>query len=353
MKKIGFLMLLLSFLAIFMYPDSLMQGAGDALALCAEKLIPALFPFFVLSGILTQSNASYMVAKWLSPVMRPLFRVSGAGALPLLLGIFGGYPVGIRTAAELYRRGEVSGEDYARLAGYCNNAGPLFILGTVGIGFFGNPTYGQILFLAHTLAAVCSGLLFRFYIPKKLPPLPQEALSPKKFRLSAVMEESLSSMLSVSGFVVLFGGALALLERLGFLAFLGRLFPAAPSALSCGLFELTAGLSRLSAGLPPKILLPIAGAILGWGGLCVHFQAVSLMEARAYFVPSYFAGKLLSSALTASFAYLFAHFLPDALPTGIAGIYPEILSPKELTLLLLVFLVSASFLFRFAATRKK
>ena len=73
--------LLLCLLALLLFPQDAAQSARAALALCAQTVIPSLFPFFVLSSLLIACGASALLSALLAPLMRPLFGLSGAGAL--------------------------------------------------------------------------------------------------------------------------------------------------------------------------------------------------------------------------------------------------------------------------------
>ena len=88
-----------------------MAGAFEGTMLCIRTLIPSLFPFFVLSAMLTSS-------------------LSG-GSL-LLAGVLGGYPVGAGNVARAYRNGQVSRSEAQRLVVLCNCAGPSFLFGVLG-----------------------------------------------------------------------------------------------------------------------------------------------------------------------------------------------------------------------------
>ena len=88
------------------------QAVRDGLALCTGSVIPALFPFLAVSGLLTALDAGA------SPALGPLARLLGcsrAGARAFLLGLTGSYPVGARTVAQLYRRGGISRREACRL----------------------------------------------------------------------------------------------------------------------------------------------------------------------------------------------------------------------------------------------
>ena len=99
--RLPLLAVLCCFSALLLLPEVSAQAAQDAMLLCAQTLIPSLFPFFVLSSLLIACGASELLSALLSLLMRPLFGLSGAGAAALALGLCGGYPVGARTAAEL------------------------------------------------------------------------------------------------------------------------------------------------------------------------------------------------------------------------------------------------------------
>ena len=101
------------------------QAVRDGLALCAQSVVPALFPFFVLSGLFISMGCAGVLA----PALGRLPGVSPAGASAFLLGAVGGYPVGARTVGQLRAAGLCGREEGECLLTCCNNAGPAFIFG--------------------------------------------------------------------------------------------------------------------------------------------------------------------------------------------------------------------------------
>ena len=83
---------------------------------------------------MVELGLSRCLGRLLHPIMAPLFRVNGSCAAALALGFVGGYPVGARTAIQLYQQGQCSKTEAQRLLAFCNNSGPAFILGAVGAG---------------------------------------------------------------------------------------------------------------------------------------------------------------------------------------------------------------------------
>ena len=124
--RLPLLAVLCCFSALLLLPEISAQAARDAMLLCAQTLIPSLFPFFVLSSLLIACGASELLSALLSPLMRPLFGLSGAGAAALALGIgVQNFPEGAAVALPLRQAGKKRGEAF--LAGVLSGAvEPLF-----------------------------------------------------------------------------------------------------------------------------------------------------------------------------------------------------------------------------------
>jgi hypothetical protein len=67
-----------------------LAGAREGVQMCLYTVIPALFPFFVLSDLLSSLGLADLLAGLLGGAAERLFRVSGAGAQAFFLGVTGG-----------------------------------------------------------------------------------------------------------------------------------------------------------------------------------------------------------------------------------------------------------------------
>lgn len=274
--------------------------AGEAvrrgLTLCVRSVVPALFPYFVVSGLFTSLGFAEGVGRRLAPVTEHLFGVSGAGASALFLGLLGGYPVGGRTAGQLYRAGRLEKDEAQRLLAFCNNAGPSFILGVVGLGCFQSLRAGVLLYVIHALSAVLVGVLQKKKgRPRRSAPRP---LSPPEKILPAFIrsvQDSAGAMVRICGFVVFALVVQALLAELT-----GITHPAA-----LGFIELTGGVVRLGSS-PSDFVW--AATLLGWGGLSVHGQTAAVLAGTGLRMDRYFLGKLLQAAVSAVLAYMTVRF---------------------------------------------
>jgi len=311
--------------ALVLYPEQSMEAGRQGLLLCANVIIPSLFPFFVLSSLVVELGMAQYLGLALERLMWPLFRVSGAGASALVLGLVGGYPVGAQTAVTLYKKGQCSKEDAQRLLAFCNNSGPAFILGVVGSGVFGRGTVGLLLYLSHIAACLCVGLLFRFCGKSdSRSTTPRSAAHFQTTRFSSALtfsiKNSFASVLNICAFVTFFSVVIRLLFLCGVMdaaaALLSPLFsscgldPALTQPLLAGLLELSSGVSSLSRITEPTGQIGMAAFLLGWAGLSVHCQVFSFLGDSGLSAGTYLMGKVLHGVFSALFATLLSRIFP-------------------------------------------
>lgn len=303
MKKhlsLGFTALL--FIALVCFSSQAAEGARRGLSLCGNTLAPSLFPFFVLSNLLSALGLPDLLGEKLEPLARRIFRVSGCGAQAFFLGISGGYPLGASVTADLRRNGQISRGEAQRLLAFCNNSGPAFILGAAG-GVFDSPKAGLLLYGTHVLAALCTGLLFRGNntSDEVVPRTPSE---PPSFAAAfpAAVTKALSSTISVCGYVVLFSSLLNLFV-------LPDVFPPLARAMLSGFLELGSGIAALRGFPPTPLHLACAAFLLGWGGVSVHLQTLGVIADTDITYARHLPGRAFCGIFAGIFTYLGALLL--------------------------------------------
>lgn len=309
-KTVLYILTLVLTAVMFLSPENSVLYSKQALLMCYEIIIPSLFPFFVCSGILVYSGFARSISKFFRPVMRPLFNVNENGAAAFVLGIISGYPLGAVTACQLYENAYLSKSEAERLLAFCNNSGPLFILGAVGAAIYKNAKIGMILYVSHIISAVLVGIVFRFYrrdsfsAPKSH--LNTENLPPAEI-FSKVLANSLNSILTVCGAIVFFFTASNLLTAL---------FPknAFFDAVFSSVLEFTGGIKKisgLSISLPARLVM--SSFSVGFAGLCVHMQVMAVTAKYGLSLKPYVLGKLLHGAISALFTLLILNLYPKTL----------------------------------------
>ena len=287
--------------ALLFFPDVSAAAAREGVTLCLQTVLPSLFPFFVLSSLLVQSDVPRLLSRAMAGVMYPLFGVSGAGASALILGLLGGYPVGARTVAELYGRGEIAREEAEHLLAFCNNSGPGFFLGVCGTAVFGSARAGMYLYLIHVGAALVTGVLLRrdLGLPRRKAVSRQRAPFDLAAALPAAVQGSFAAVGSVSAFVIFFMVLLRLLSLVPALAAL----PPLPRAALFGFVEMTNGVNALPATRTGFVL---CAAIMNWGGLSVQAQTRALLAGSALSARRCVIGKAVQALVGVPLALLAA-----------------------------------------------
>lgn len=265
-------------LAMVIFPDAALRGAGLGLDICLRAVVPSLLPFMLLSSIAVESGWGLKLGRIFSPVLRPLLGIDPAGSMCLITGLIGGYPCGARTVASAVDSGLMSKANGEKALAFSNNSGPLFIIGTAGANVYGSTRTGAMLYLCHCIGAVAAALIFgrgsrgRGAAPARVSPPGAGALFGKAAR------ESGAAIVSVCALIITFSAIVEAL-RLSRFPFL------------VGIIEVSRGVQEL--GRFGSAALPLSAAYLSWGGLSVHFQteAVAPGLSKRY----YYAGKIISS----------------------------------------------------------
>ena len=281
------------FAAFLLCPTACADGVREGLSLAAVQALPALFPFFVVSGLLVRCDTAR-----LSPLLaKPLARLYGLppeAAPALVLGLIGGYPVGAATACALLSEGVLSREAAERVNRFCNCASPGFCIGLVGLGVFGSAQAGAMLYGIHIVSALIVGL---FFARTPLSAVSQRIHNRNRTSFPSIfcasVQQAASTALTVTAFLTMFSILLRLLSPVFALLPYGNVLD--------GMIELTV------LTLPRRTRLALASFLLGFGGLAVQFQVRALAEAHDLPVRGLFAAKLLHGTLAAVLtAFLFS-----------------------------------------------
>lgn len=322
-------------LLMAVFPEAALHSSIRGLAIWWDVLFPSLFPFFVISEVLLGFGVVHLIGTLLDPLMKPLFRIPGSGGFVAAMGYVSGYPVGAKLTAKLWEQKMVSRDEGERLVAFTTSSDPIFLIGAVSIGFFHNPRIGLILALAHYGGGFIVGLLMRFHGQKNITPLNQPHDPAKGRRLKAAIhamheartkdgrdfgtllkqavQSSLQLIIVVGGLVVFFSVFLELWTRAGAIPALNHVvntllsLVGVPEQLSTalvgGLFEVTLGTryaGEAGDAIPLAYKAAAAAFVLSWGGLSVHAQIASILNATDLRYIPFMIARLIHGVLAAA-----------------------------------------------------
>jgi len=256
----------------------------------------------IITNLLVSLGFAEFLGKFLAPLMHKIFNLPGKCSIALIAGLTSGYPVGAKTVHELRKISAISRSNAQHLLAFCNNAGPLFILGVVGIGFFDSKSVGYVLWAGHILAALIIGILLKN--KKDSLPLPEVTTAPiiatkgLSKALGSSIKNAMESMAMIGGVIIFFNTVLAVLGEIGLPnkgIFAGWL---------AGLIEMTGGLSKIAENGTNIASLAVAAFVIAFGGFSIHMQTFLFTEGSSIKAMPYIFAKFLHGIIAAVFTIL-------------------------------------------------
>lgn len=323
-------MSVLALLLTFRHSQTAISAMSDGMRLCTATVIPALFPFMVLSELLVSSGAAELVSKAVGGIFEKLFGIRREGCIAFLLGIVCGFPIGTKSAVSLYERGKISKQELERLLSFCNGPSSAFLISAVGVSLFGSREFGIMLYAVEIISAIIIGIGGRFCFSHKRQKETFCESAPKATSngsgLLSVVQAVTSSavgMLYICAFVVFFSAVTGILNVYADAAKL----PYELKTVIVGFFEMTGGVAS-AASLPRYSACLCTAAMIGWSGLSVHFQLVSLCSDHKIAFRPYFAAKLARALLNLLFVAVGLRLFEEHLHFGQSIASSFLMAPK-------------------------
>jgi len=274
--------LLAIILLLILFPSISMNSFLEGILIWGTKVLPSLLPFFILTKLLSYTNFIPTLGKKLSPLTYKMYGVGGVSGYVYLMSIISGYTVGAKITSDLYSNKIISKTQAHTITSFTSTSGPLFVLGTVSIGLFGSTKMGIIILISHYISAIINGLLYKH---KKSYTLTLNTNHTTNNYLNESMTSSISSIMTVGGFIAIFYMILKLMLKLNLFFPISKLLNLlgvnqnVSISIISGLFEVTTGCILLSnCGLNFIAQSLIISFLISFGGLSIHLQALCFLK---------------------------------------------------------------------------
>jgi sporulation integral membrane protein YlbJ len=251
------------------------------------------------------------------------------------MGLAAGYPMDAVITAKFRQLKLCTQLEGERLLAFTNTADPLFMFGAVAVGMFGYPEIGVTIAIAHYLAAFSVGFIFRFYgkargqarsenrpegnilrrAAREMLKARREDNRPFGQLLADAVKDSISTLLMIGGFIVLFSVLYQVLEVVrilhyilplveGGLKMLG-LDPELAAAVIKGFFEIDLGTmaaAQTKAALGDKLI--VSAVVIAWSGLSVLGQVISVIHGTDLRIWPFISARVLHGLIAGLYTYL-------------------------------------------------
>ena len=300
-------MLALFLIFLLSEPSVAAQGARYGLMLWADRLLPSLLPFMILTQLLIKSGYLDAITKKLH-IAYPYF--------VLFAGTLFGFPMGCKLTVDLYERGNLTSEEASLLFILSNQMSPAFVGGYILSETLHRPQLIPVSYLIFYGPSLCYGMLRLHFFARKKCSSAKKALKAKKTAsglrinfavLDAGIMNSFETMLKLGGYVMLFS----------IITYMCRHFLSAYPAvctLLAGVLEVTGAVSAINDFFTEVRVKYIAIlAATAFGGCSGIAQTASIIHSdkktAALSLTAYIKGRLLVSGITTILAVFVCSFL--------------------------------------------
>ncbi len=268
-------------------PQAASKGAAEALVRWYASVAPALFPFLALMPLLTCGEAVEAYEKLLARPMRACFRLPGAAAPGMIVGMAAGTPAGALVARNVAAGARMNRGQLQRLVAAVAGFSPAFLVGGIGVGMLNSAGMGWRLWEAQLLTQIILMILLRGAWKRRLEGI--EAVG------GAVDDRPIGGavmgILTICGYMTLFG-ALA--------GALGEWVGQGPADVLVCLLDVPSGALRVSKlAMPEEIRLLLLAGMCGFGGMCVIAQSLGALKGCGVGAGAYVGIRVLAGAIEA------------------------------------------------------
>lgn len=285
LKSNKLISLLLVIICIFFIikPNVCSSSCLNAISVWSLKVLPMLFPFFVLTRLLI-SLADFKPG-FMDKFFNKVYNAPNGSFFVFLLSALAGYPMGAKLISTMYENGKISNKQAEKMLSFCSVSGPMFMIGTVGVAIFNSYKVGLIILISNILACLINGLIYR---GKQEKPCINSPIYNHKSNnvLADAVYDSLISILMVGAYIVLSFIFIDVLKELNVLSFIcnicSSIFRCDKSVVEgilISVVEITRGnieINRASISLKMKTIL--ASGVIGFGGISVFMQSLGFLK---------------------------------------------------------------------------
>ncbi len=271
----------------------------EALNMWVNNLIPALFPFFIISDILINYNIINYIPKIIKNMCKKLFNISDNMLTILILSMISGFPSNARNTRNLYDNGLITLEEANHILIFSHFSNPVFILTTVAVFFFHNKKIGITLLVIHYLSNFILGICFRNKIiicNKKKKDINNINNFGNIFINS--IKKSIDTIITICGIVTVF----LMLSQI----IINTLNLNSYNAIIIkGLFEITIGIQALcNLDISEEFKMVITSMFLAFGGISVHVQVFSQIAGTKIRYIYFFIGRMYQMIIAGLLTYI-------------------------------------------------
>lgn len=280
------------------------NGIKNGISFCIEVLLPSLFLFMVISSYIVESGVADLLEVPFSKITNFLFRLPGCCIGAIVLSIIGGYPVGAKCTSSLFENKMITQNQAKKLSLFAVGAGPGFLINYVGFALLNNKNAGNILLISQSVSVILCGVIAGHTV--KSEDYSNTAIKKAPTENSNAFVNSVRSACSQSALmcsmVVVFSAVIEIVKTV----FKGN---EKFCDIITGILEITTGCNIMCG----KYSLTFIAFMIGFSGICVHFQVFSILKEIKMNKLLFFFFRIISGIITALTTYILLMLMPQSI----------------------------------------
>ena len=260
----------------------------EGLSLCFEAIIGSVFPFMIITDLVSHTlrfdNASIC-----NRLFEKVFKINGQAISAFLLGAICGFPVGVKLAADMYKRGVITRDECERLIGFSSNMGPAFIISGIGAALCGSIKIGVILYIATLVSSIASGFIISRGKTSSGSIFQKE---PHTFCLTDSIKSAVENTVNICGFIIFFSTLCGLTSTV--------IKNDLVYSFIIPFLEVSNATKKISAlcFVPKTLKLVLISFSLSFSGLSIYMQTKSFFTGDKISMRTYLKTKLISAVIS-------------------------------------------------------
>ena len=284
------IVIFLIMLIIVSNPKKFTSGTISGLNLFFYSVLPGLFPFMLLTKLLTEIGFLFKVTSKFNKQTSQIFGTSGVSLYVFLMSILSGYPIGAKIISDLFASNQITQTEARKMSVFCTTSGPIFVVGAVGTAMFGSMKIGLILYFSHIISSLLLGIVYNLLNKEKtlFKSIDLLLLNQNKTNIiSTVVSNTINSLFVVGAYITIFYLLTEILESFKVFSFLTNLTSPALQKIGIsknsvngffyGLLEVTRGCKVLSENISASSVALCSG-ILSFSGCSIIMQSMAFLK---------------------------------------------------------------------------
>lgn len=274
--------------------SNVLNAITKAIERCLNVIIPSLFSFMAISGIIINTKIYKYISKPFYPITKYILKMPNNLFFVFLLGNISGYPIGAKLLLQLLKENIIDKKTAEIMSCFCYGGGPAFFIGVIGLTVYNNANIGILIFLSVAIANfIIAAVMCRIFKPKCI-----ETKEKIVFNSDIIIQAVLSTgkaLFIICITILFFSVLMSLLDSEGVFNLLKNI---GLSENICTIIKSIFEISNVSYITSNSTrYIPLIAGICSFGGICVLMQIKSIIG-NEYSLKPFLISRIIGAGLS-------------------------------------------------------